>query len=82
MVPDIVYPTFFEQKSTRHPRAFKIPTTQKLSKNSQCSPKKEGENKRGMHQGKLNKEQSPFPIQVPLNRRELATWKKWKKEYI
>lgn len=36
LVPDSIYLAFFKQKSTKHPRASKIPATQKLSKNGHC----------------------------------------------
>lgn len=73
LVPDCIYLAFFKQKSTKHPRAFKIPATQNLSKNGHCSQKKEGETREKCLQSKLNKEKATFPTHTPLNRRELAT---------
>lgn len=56
LVPDCIYLAFFKQKSTKRPRAYKIPATQKLSKNGHGSPKKEGETREKCLQSKSNKE--------------------------
>lgn len=78
-------PTFFEQKSTRHPTENEHLGTchaEVVKEWPVLARGRRRNNKRGLNRSKLSMKQSPFPIQVPLIRKELVTRMKGKKDFV